>query len=126
MAFETSKRPKDCVVVSIANYFGRSYEQVYRDLIRYGGPVNGNHSKGYHSRVWSKVVTEYLGRSPIVRHPRRGQQHLTGLLQVASPGGFRRHLTIVLDGMVIDTDGETLLLADYKRKYGYVVRSVWS
>jgi hypothetical protein len=126
MAFEKSHRSNDCVIVSLANYFGYSYDKVYQDLARHGGPVNGDPNRGYFRAVWSKAVAEYLGRPPIVKHPRRGQDRLTGLLHVASPGGFRRHLTIVLDGIVFDTNGTVLPIAEYKLRHRYVVRSIWS
>ena len=122
MSYETHRTTKDCVPVALANFFGIPYDEAIGRL-KEKGWVNQN--KGVNLIYWFQVVQdlhmEMWGRQPVVCKPRRGAEKLTGLVQLKK--GSQGHLTVLIEGMICDTDGLIKPLTTY-RAAGWHVRMV--
>lgn len=126
-SFVGSKSKADCVVVAFANYFHKDYYEVLADLMVNRTSVRESpYKKGFVVSTYLKVMEKYLGRKPVEKHPRRGQDNIFGLVRLAIAGAKNGHMVIVMAGLVYDYSCPNgMPFKEYKERYKYTVKGVW-
>lgn len=122
----TLQGTKDCAVVSICNFTGKSYDEVlaageiitpnFRTAVRIRGT--------YHHEV-TFILAHLTKRAWTETTPRRGQDKLNGILSWHKPGYAKGHMTACINGHVFDTNGKTWPIEEYRRVYNFCLRKVW-
>lgn len=120
---ETGKR--DCVIISIANYTGKPYDEVMSYAQSFGLNPDRIVSRGTPDTHIALIIARALGRAPIEKHPRRGQEKLTGIAVWRRPQRLKGHCSILMDGHILDTDGKIYTIDEYRLRYGYNLKCVY-
>lgn len=116
---------KDCVVISLANYTGRTYEQVMAAVNTIGYTKEYVWKTGTPVFIIPAVIALLTGKLPRTLRPRKGQTKLNGIADFHSPSAKNGHCAPVIDGIVYDTDGSVTSIEEYKLDKGYVLRNFW-
>lgn len=114
---------KDCVIISIANYTGKSYDDVLRAAEMCG--AKNVHQRGTPTNLIPVIILMLTGKMPKHLKPRRGQDKLTGILSWHKPNAKSGHSTACIDGIVFDTDGRQYPIADYRRIMNFNLRGYY-
>lgn len=118
-----SSNHKDCVLVSLSNYFGKEYNDCATAALKAGYTLDYIRVNGTPARDIPVIIAHLTGKICDLRHPRRGQNKVTGLGHFVKTG--KAHLAPIIDGVVYDTNGLVLGIEAYKRWHGYALRGVY-
>ena len=109
----TSQSPNDCSIVAIAQYTGKSYDEVKSGLPGYN-PLWGTPLKD--SMMY--LLSNGFVSMPV---PRRGRDKMNGIIAVFK-GAKVGHMLAVIDGHVFDSIVQGMPIDTYCKNTGYHVR----
>lgn len=116
----------DCAIVSICNLTGASYN----DVIATASKLNITPDKIRQRGVWHTEILPILvmvtGKPWYEINPRRGQEKYTGIASWHRGSNRSGHMTVIMDGGVIDTDGNVWTIEQYRVRMNYSLRSIFS
>lgn len=123
-----SKAPNDCAIVALTHYFGLPYEEVLLELYAIAKElgIKWNPHKGTPNVIsWRFCEKRGLIKRSV---PRRGQDKISGLVQLHSAGASSGHMVAMIDGYVFDAifpDG--IPIKEYQQRVTRKhIRGVWS
>lgn len=120
----TTRTGKDCVIVALANYTQKSYDEVLKDIYSICDITKENHYKsGFFHTTYIALYEKYVGRKAVMLKGFRGN-NITGLVRLKKPGRNTGHLVMAVLGTVYDYDGSVNPISHF-RELGYSVKNVW-
>jgi hypothetical protein len=117
---------KDCAIVSICNYTGKSYDEVMEAALFANLTPEKVAKSGTPDYAVVLILLKLTGRVWTMHKPRRGQEKINGLVSFHQANRSVGHMVAVVDGHVYDTDGMVLDIKSYAARYSYHVRMVYS
>lgn len=98
----TSQQNNDCVIVALANYFNEPYDSVMAELNSHVTDWKWK-GVGVPATIYKPYIMARRGRE-IVSIPRRGQAFMSGLICLRNMQKTKRHMAIIKDGILFDTN----------------------
>lgn len=120
-----SRYPRDCAIVAISLYTGRSYDEVLAAIRAFAGPNWLPNERGTPDAYSTAILTAW-GLTKTTTIPRRGQEKITAIASVHSPGARTGHMIAIIDGHVFDATTEGMPLKQYQMTYSRRhIRTLW-
>lgn len=116
---------KDCAIISICNYTGKTYSEVLTAAMKLNILPKYIRERGTPSYAIPFILLILTGKIWHERKPRRGQEKINGLASWHVAGKKFGHMTAIVDGNVFDTDGSVTPISKYREVNQYHLRKVW-